>query len=670
MEYTYNESATTPMYRYGLLPSDHIRLLQVSRNPNPKNGEPRLHCKMEVRPFNKNEPYKFTAISYTWGSPPRPTSHSRILVNGQLLEVRPNCEYALYQACDYDSQAWYWIDSVCIHQDDSTEKTQQVSHMGQIYKYARCVLACVGEHAAGSAELFAFFNKDEACAGISRRCRYMSGILSCCREAFPPATVKDILGKQPEQASVQKESVDVDFLKDVDKRLAQEMAGLWEQARPDKRMRSLWNQVNAFLCRPYFQRLWVFQELFLGTRVLFCCGDCCVPARLLNELFENLSLYYDLSSVSPSSSRCRPVEPEKEYWKIDDELNGTFKRIAADGTSKLIWVAPPNGTWTDPNLKSAQLLSAGASPGQITKGLREMLRIILDAELECEDARDRCFGILALVDWKGHGPIKPNYDKDIIEVAMEVLEVILSDEGAEEYCQLSELKSRAEMVAEVFRLDGQQRSGLWWTPRLATAIERRKSAALNSSTQQNISEPRRLKVFGQGFRLRELRGEWLLEGYRHPVTIVPFQDFSLDTLRMSLYEVVNGVFLPEQAEDGDWCFFFDDWLRLYRVVLFFRKSRPPLTNVFEIVGQGITIPGHDYNWGNWKAGTEFDAYLASEDLLISREFSQSIRDAEKSRPPDSPTVPSAQPSTFLQMSYCGHPGSSYVLEKMVARSDD
>ncbi|KAF3763425.1 hypothetical protein M406DRAFT_242654, partial [Cryphonectria parasitica EP155] len=39
-----------------------------------------------------------------------------------------------------------------------------------------------------------------------------------------------------------------------------------------------WRQFRAFMRRPYFRRLWVYQEQHLGRHVTFSCGNDTVPA--------------------------------------------------------------------------------------------------------------------------------------------------------------------------------------------------------------------------------------------------------------------------------------------------------------------------------------------------------------------------------------------------------
>jgi hypothetical protein len=97
---------------------------------------------------------QYLAVSYTWGDG-RLTED--ISINGHLMKITKNCLYALEQIknrypSDEDSEEpiKFWIDSICINQDDNDEKGHQVAMMGNIYAKATKVLACIGPAADNS----------------------------------------------------------------------------------------------------------------------------------------------------------------------------------------------------------------------------------------------------------------------------------------------------------------------------------------------------------------------------------------------------------------------------------------------------------------------------------------------------------------------------------------
>ncbi len=75
----------------------------------------------------------YTALSYTWG----PVSQSQdILLDGHVFVVRQNLWDFLHIARQNYPGIAFWIDAVCINQDDIQERNQQVSLMSTIYGYA------------------------------------------------------------------------------------------------------------------------------------------------------------------------------------------------------------------------------------------------------------------------------------------------------------------------------------------------------------------------------------------------------------------------------------------------------------------------------------------------------------------------------------------------------
>jgi Heterokaryon incompatibility protein (HET) len=83
----------------------------------------------------------FEAISYTWGDPIK--SHS-ICINGCRLEVTANVHDILRERSSWRQPRLLWIDSICINQKDDREKTEQVQLMRDIYQRASRVLVCLG----------------------------------------------------------------------------------------------------------------------------------------------------------------------------------------------------------------------------------------------------------------------------------------------------------------------------------------------------------------------------------------------------------------------------------------------------------------------------------------------------------------------------------------------
>src|SRR6266480_6139282 len=120
---------------YHRLSDDEIRILVLLP------GNLRLiKCQLEVASLSSNVYYD--ALSYVWG----PTSGSATIVcNGVAITITDNLHAAFLRLRSTSKPRRLWVDALCIHQDDVTERTQQVRLMKSIYQNARMVRIWLGE---------------------------------------------------------------------------------------------------------------------------------------------------------------------------------------------------------------------------------------------------------------------------------------------------------------------------------------------------------------------------------------------------------------------------------------------------------------------------------------------------------------------------------------------
>lgn len=232
----------------------HFRLLKVL---SVVEGRPiPVHCELTAFSIADAPPYH--AISYTWGNP---APLALILINGRQMHVRLNCEYALRQTHQINGDGigdfLIWIDSICINQLDKAERGSQVSMMGDIFKTATKVLACVGAHEDDSEFLYEFLSGEEA--------KFQS-ILSS-------------------DASITWET---SFFYDF--KLSRRKLASWRWRYPRSVRIRLCKSLAKFLARSYFHRVWVYQELFLGRDISVYCGDQRLPISwiwLTNSIIQS-----------------------------------------------------------------------------------------------------------------------------------------------------------------------------------------------------------------------------------------------------------------------------------------------------------------------------------------------------------------------------------------------
>ena len=131
------------------LPAFHIRLLELQGRV-----EGMLRC--TVIPYPIDSAPEYFAISYTCGPAEDPdivgseqgsevfTGTRTTVVNGQRFEIGQNLFNCLEVLEPRDRHVYYWIDALCINQDNDAEKSEQVNRMGDIYYEGRLVLVWLG----------------------------------------------------------------------------------------------------------------------------------------------------------------------------------------------------------------------------------------------------------------------------------------------------------------------------------------------------------------------------------------------------------------------------------------------------------------------------------------------------------------------------------------------
>lgn len=257
-----------PYYNYHPLPTGSIRLLKIdsvsvpSRNPV-DNIQDDLRICMRSYPLSCCPAY--VALSYTWGESgglslesARPqvfTQEERcfpISCDGRIILGTRNLRSALRHLRmrsqlnkhiqghgggegnlellnKFGCAEHFWIDALCIDQEDIGEKQQQIPLMGQIYQSAQLCLVWLGEADARSDSGIAWMMKiaqDQSLRNLSRSEALESKLKFMQR-------FQDILSEIP---------------------------------------RSMTLAAHVFLSRSWFQRVWILQEVVLPEKVLVVCG--------------------------------------------------------------------------------------------------------------------------------------------------------------------------------------------------------------------------------------------------------------------------------------------------------------------------------------------------------------------------------------------------------------
>jgi hypothetical protein len=354
---------TTP-FRHDRLPDPkkYIRLIQVLYCVRKQ----RVVCALNT--WALDDAPRYIAVSYTWGD--YQTNPTEIIINDHSLEVGRNCEYVLRQAFKFAATGYFWIDAICINQntqEKNEEKNHQVKIMGQIYKTAKEVIVCVGSQADDIITILSFL----------QRHRRLLKRLS------------------------QNEEYDLGEDFDNDTPLAEdERLGLTAKRElRSHEMHKLLAAYRTFLHRPYFSRLWILQELRLARKAWVCCG-------YIFEPFASL----------------RALDILVQFWAR--EWKGYRRRLMGYEEELLPAEIDPHDERMKPFiLKQRHCLYLACNTTELYPDLIEVLNRF--ADFECGNPRDRLYGILSLVNWRGRPPPEVDYKKNNLAVGTEIMSHVL-----------------------------------------------------------------------------------------------------------------------------------------------------------------------------------------------------------------------------------------------------
>lgn len=127
------------LFQYAHLARDAVRLVQIHPSSSPAD----IHLTLSHQSRYFERPARYTAIWY----PSTTTNEIRrpLTLNGRTRSVPVEAWNALSAICQYHSrEEEYWIDAVCINQQDDSEKRAHVQQMGRILSSADKVLLWLG----------------------------------------------------------------------------------------------------------------------------------------------------------------------------------------------------------------------------------------------------------------------------------------------------------------------------------------------------------------------------------------------------------------------------------------------------------------------------------------------------------------------------------------------
>lgn len=360
-------------YHYDPLPDDGcIRTVAI----HPGESHEDIVVSLTCAPFDPDRPPLYEALSYVWGSNENP---QYIQVANQLSEASPesfpdssyhgtarlsvtqNLAVALRHLRLLDKPRVMWIDAICINQRDNPEKGLQVAKMGDIYSKASRVVVWLGP-AQNDSHLAM---ETMGWLGSQIEMNWQDDAMKSAPGASDPTV--------------------------ADRGVILPVKG------------ELWRPIFELLSRPWFDRLWIRQEIYLATSAVVLCGDKEVPWS-----FFRGALY------------CISFKPKTASTPQDDG----FSFSLSDRLRLLMGLH----------------ISGPVNPLQLRKRFDEAL---------CQDPRDRIFAVRSLVPpaARAFWPL-PDYTRPAVDIYKEMV----SD-------NISRLLDSLELLAQCEYHEGSSVSG-------------------------------------------------------------------------------------------------------------------------------------------------------------------------------------------------------------------
>ena len=234
-------------YKYSNLNGDEIRLLHLL----PCSASRDVRIKIETVTLSADQLPQYEALSYAWGSTQDPSqvnvavvsTYERLIsktrtpsvegiagsVPSRSISITKNLAEALPYLRDATKPRTLWIDAICIDQKNGKEKGEQVSRMGEIFRSSSQVLVWLGPEMSASSAVIEFLNELSSQISVD---------WATVKTSSRPGAVKD-------------------WRRMVDSFYNSEQ---------------LVHGLSQLVTRPWFERLWVWQEIRAKDSALVMCS--------------------------------------------------------------------------------------------------------------------------------------------------------------------------------------------------------------------------------------------------------------------------------------------------------------------------------------------------------------------------------------------------------------
>ena len=323
---------------------------------------------------------QYHALSYVWGSELKPCALFCCPVQyapGQSIELVPPTVIPITASLDsilrtfrenmpYAAE-YLWIDAVCINQENLAERESQVLAMGDIYSRAKTTFVCLGEDDNDAAEAFQCVRKIQQIYGAFQ-------YIHTLQQSLAEVGHRPWLLKKNHVGFIAEKS---------------------------------WRSFERLLSRPWFSRVWVFQEAVLSPEIRLLYNKSTLSWE---ELSEACQLVEDFQ-IAIETSRGQPLHlpvvtmNDANSWKLTRDDPGI-------SPTPMSFIDMPN-KWADEIY--------GFIP------LDRLLMMMRGAQ--ASDARDKVYALLSISSGFKRHLLTPDYSVNFQECYINTAKVLLDMRG-------------------------------------------------------------------------------------------------------------------------------------------------------------------------------------------------------------------------------------------------
>ncbi|KAI1323462.1 heterokaryon incompatibility protein-domain-containing protein [Xylariaceae sp. FL0255] len=393
------EPVRRTLYEYPeSLSSGHIRLLECQGSiDNWFMSMFRNRVQYKLITVELHDSLEFTAVSYMWGS--SECTKTIFIGDAHELPITKSTNECLNILSDGGR---LWIDSICINQKDSEEKSRQVGLMGAIYGHATKVVAILGISPKGVDPYYG-----TVFDGPLWLASHHAWALRR-RKSLREPSFQSSHWYHEEEPLVQR------LGEDMFSKFFEDDFDTWAMVRELE----TYSTAMRILRHPYWRRVWILQELALAKKVVVYHMGSFLPWKTLLNMAESLLVLEDHLNY------CNHIQYHQQWvqGRVSGEQVTTAEFLAGyqylvDGRTHLESIFGNQGR--ENYLRNLQLL------GQIDRFRRmpkqAMKDILIDTVYSVStDPRDKVFALLGLISSEPDYPtITPSYRKSLGEIYTE-----------------------------------------------------------------------------------------------------------------------------------------------------------------------------------------------------------------------------------------------------------